>query len=96
MIEAGDPAASDEGIEVPYGDLSSDALRGLAEAFVLREGTDYGTESFSLEQKVAHVMAQLRRGDAVIVFNPRLASADIVLKREIRGARTSSCDHDTR
>ena len=43
-------------IVIPHGELSAEALRGVLESFVLREGTDYGEREFSLEQKVAHVL----------------------------------------
>lgn len=42
----------------------------MIESFVLREGTDYGAREFSLEEKVAHVRAQLERGQARILFDP--------------------------
>lgn len=64
-------------VTVPYRELSPDALRGVVEAFVLREGTDYGDQEFSLSQKVAHVMRQLERGEAGIVFDPNTESVDI-------------------
>jgi uncharacterized protein YheU (UPF0270 family) len=57
-------------VEVPYTELSQDALRGVIESFVLREGTDYGEAEFSLEQKVAHVLRQLERHEAQIMFDP--------------------------
>jgi len=71
-------------VEVPYRELSAEALRGLAESFVLREGTDYGERTYELEHKVEHVLDQLARGDAVIVFSPVSGSADIILRRELR------------
>jgi uncharacterized protein len=49
---------TDEALEpvlVPHTELSAEALRGVVESFVLREGTDYGEREFSLEQKLAHV-----------------------------------------
>ena len=45
---------------------------------MLREGTDYGEREFTLEQKIAHVRAQLESGDAQILFDPNSASVDIV------------------
>jgi len=71
-------------IEVPFGELSADALRGVAEAFVLREGTDYGTVAYTLEQKVAHVLGQLERGEAAILFDPGSGSVEIMLKQVLR------------
>jgi uncharacterized protein YheU (UPF0270 family) len=43
----------------------------------LREGTDYGEKDFSLEQKVAHVMRQLERGEARVMFDPNTETVDI-------------------
>jgi uncharacterized protein YheU (UPF0270 family) len=66
-------------MQIPYGELTTDALRGVVEAFILREGTDYGAREFSLDEKVAHVMAQLEAGEAHIVFDPETQSVDIVV-----------------
>lgn len=68
-------------VVVPCTELSPDALRGVVEAFVLREGTDYGERAFSLEQKVAHVMRQLEKGEADVVFDPNTESVDIVVRK---------------
>jgi uncharacterized protein YheU (UPF0270 family) len=77
------PALSDEypeiqdPVAIPFAELSPDALRGVIESFVLREGTDYGEKDFSLEQKVAHVMRQLERGEARVMFDPNSETVDI-------------------
>jgi uncharacterized protein len=63
------PEAADP-VEVPFTALSPDALRGVAENYVLREGTDYGAREFSHEDKVLQVLESLRRGEARIVFDP--------------------------
>jgi uncharacterized protein YheU (UPF0270 family) len=68
-----------EPVPIPYRELSPDALRGVVESFVLREGTDYGLHEYSLEQKVAHVMRQLDRGEARILFDPNTESVDVVV-----------------
>ena len=36
-------------VPIPFQDLSADALRGVIESFVLREGTDYGAHEYSLD-----------------------------------------------
>jgi uncharacterized protein YheU (UPF0270 family) len=64
---------------VPYTELSEDALRGVVESFVLREGTDYGERDASHEDKVADVMRQLERGEARIMFDPLDTSVTIVV-----------------
>ena len=74
-----EPAA--EPIVVPYSELSEEALRGVLESFVLREGTEYGERDVSLEHKVAQVMGQLRRGEAQIIFDPGSESVNIVVTR---------------
>ena len=72
-------------ITIPYQNLSVDALRGVVEAFVLREGTDYGAHEFALLEKAAHVMQQLARGEAEVVFDPDSGSVDIVRVKMQRG-----------
>ena len=68
-----------EPVPIPYTELSPDALRGVIESFVLREGTEYGDRDVSLDDKVAQVIRQLRRGEAQIVFDPGSESIDILL-----------------
>ena len=64
-------------IVVPYTELAAELLHAVVESFVLREGTDYGEKEFSLEDKVAHVVGQLKRGEARIVFDPETESVSI-------------------
>jgi uncharacterized protein YheU (UPF0270 family) len=71
----------EEAIVVPYHDLSPEALRGVLESFVLREGTEYGDREIPLEQKVADVMRQLERGEAQIIFHAELQSIDIIVSQ---------------
>ena len=66
---------------VPFRELSATALRGLIEAFVLREGTDYGEYEYALVDKVAHVLRQLECGEADVMFDPQTNSASIVVAR---------------
>jgi len=73
-----------EPVEVPYGELSADLLNAVIESFVLREGTDYGEKEFSLEDKVARVIGQLKRGEAKIVFDPESESVSIVVRQSSR------------
>lgn len=68
-------------VEVPLDALSADALRGVVEEFVNREGTDYGWRERTLDEKVRDVMRQLERGEAVILFDPESRSTTIVPTR---------------
>jgi uncharacterized protein YheU (UPF0270 family) len=53
-------------IKIPYDQLSPEALQGVVEEFVTRDGTDYGEVEVPLETKIAQVMNQLKSGKAVI------------------------------
>jgi len=67
-------------IKVPPESLSPEALQGVVEAFVLREGTDYGHRDFTLEEKCEAVRRQLRQGFAEIWFDPETGSTTIRLR----------------
>ncbi len=67
---------------IPYQQLSADALRGLLENFVTRNGTDYGEIEVSLETKIAQVMLQLKNGDVVIAYNHDEAYCNIITKED--------------
>jgi uncharacterized protein YheU (UPF0270 family) len=54
---------------IPHRLLSPDALRGVIEAFVAREGTDYGLQDVPLATKVFQVQQQLDAGTAVLVYD---------------------------
>jgi uncharacterized protein YheU (UPF0270 family) len=76
-----DEAAQDDArqpVDVPYTELAEDVLHAVVESYVLREGTDYGEKEFSLADKVSHVMRQLQRGEARIVFDPATDTVSIL------------------
>ncbi len=66
------------GVVVPWEQLAPETLQRLVEEFVTREGTDYGEREASLEEKCADVLRQLRRGEALVTFDPVTESIDIV------------------
>lgn len=61
--------------------LSPEALRGLLEEFITREGTDYGHREVSLDDKIRDVERQLASGEARIVFDTVEECANIVTTR---------------
>jgi uncharacterized protein YheU (UPF0270 family) len=67
-------------IIVPHTELSPDALIGVIQSFVLREGTDYGAQEVDFDTKVAQVRRQLERREAEIVFDQNTESIDIVVR----------------
>lgn len=76
-----------EAIEIPADALSPGALRGLIEAFVLREGTDYGEREFSLDEKVAQIELQLARREVRVMYDPVSETATLVSAQSLPAAR---------
>jgi uncharacterized protein YheU (UPF0270 family) len=62
---------------IPHRMLSPEALRGVIEAFITREGTDYGLYEIPLATKVGQVRRQLDAGIAVIVYDEATDSCTI-------------------
>lgn len=63
---------------VPYGELSKEALRGVIEEFVTRDGTDYGEIEVPLQTKVSQILGQLKSGKVVIVFDQETGTCNIL------------------
>jgi uncharacterized protein YheU (UPF0270 family) len=74
-----------KGVIVPHRELSEEALQGLLEEFVSRDGTDSGYTKLSLQQRVDQVHRQLDRGEAVVVYNPATQSANIIPRSDLDG-----------
>jgi uncharacterized protein YheU (UPF0270 family) len=64
-------------MRIPHTALSPEALQNLLEEFVTREGTDYGSHTYSLADKVQHVLRQIESGRAVILYDPRTSTCHI-------------------
>lgn len=69
---------------IPWNELSAETLDNLIESFVLREGTDYGIQEKTLEQKVADVKKQLKSGEAVLVWSELHESVNIMPASQFR------------
>jgi uncharacterized protein len=72
-------------MQVPASALSREAIEGLVEEFITREGTDYGHQEYSLEHKRSAVLRQLERGEIAIVFEFESESTTLVTRRELAG-----------
>lgn len=81
-------------MEIPYKELSPKALSGVIESFVLREGTDYGENEFSLEEKVAQVVQQLERGEIRLYFDPEAETCNLLTPQELRRLQEESSQID--
>jgi len=63
---------------IPIHRLSAQALRGVVEEFVSRQGTDYGAKEVSWETKVQQVCDKLEKGLAVLVFDDEAETTNIL------------------
>ena len=70
---------------IPWQDLAPETLDNLIESFVLREGTDYGEQERSLEQKVNDVKRQLKSGDVVLVWSELHETVNIMPRKAFHG-----------
>ncbi|MCP3673486.1 MAG: YheU family protein [Gammaproteobacteria bacterium] len=63
---------------ISYQDLETETLEALVESFVLREGTDYGDAEVSLSAKTEQILAQVIKGDILIIYSELHESCDLV------------------
>jgi uncharacterized protein len=68
---------------IPADKLSHEALQGIIDEFVTREGTDYGHAEQNLEAKCSQVRRQLECGDVVIVFDAEEETCNLVRRRDL-------------
>ena len=67
---------------IPPQSLSADALHGLIDEFITREGTDYGWDEVPLATKVEQVRRQIEKGDVVIVFDSASETVSLLTRRD--------------
>jgi len=64
---------------IPINKLTPEALQGVIEEFISREGTDYGESEVSRDTKFRHVKKMLERGSAVLLFDDETETTNIFL-----------------
>ena len=69
-------------IEIPFSSLSEEALAGVIDSFIQREGTDYGSHEVDYLQKVKQVRKQIEKGHVRILFEEETASVTLVTENE--------------
>lgn len=69
-------------LEIPWKQISDDALQGIIDDFILREGTDYGREELEHHIKVSRVKKQLENGLIHIIFESESKTVTIVTTRD--------------
>lgn len=71
------------GLIIPYQKLSVDALSSLIEEFILREGTDYGSREYTLEEKKEQIFKQLKANHIVILFDTELETTTLYKRDQL-------------
>lgn len=81
----------EEMLVIPHKQLSPEALSGLIEEFVTRDGTDSGYTRGSLAENLAMVHRQLDAGQAVIVYDNRTKTCNIMPVETVLGHAKRHC-----
>lgn len=69
-------------VEVPLEALTADAVKGVIENFILREGTDYGTSEVPYDVKAKQILKQIEKGDVKIAFDPNTETVTLLTSKE--------------
>ena len=73
-----DHASKSGVVIVPLERLSAEALEGVIDDYIVREGTDYGHRDIALDEKRRTIRRQLETGHAHIVFDPTTQTTSLV------------------
>jgi len=71
-------------VEIPFESLSEDALVGVLNEFIEREGTDYGAVEASLERKQQDLVRQLKKGDIKLIFDSATESVTLMTAKQFK------------
>lgn len=70
---------------IPWQSLEETTLSNVLDSVILREGTDYGEQELTLDEKRARLRALLEADKAVIVWSELHQSLDIKDKKSFLG-----------
>lgn len=62
---------------IPVDKLSAEALEGVVQEFISRNGTDYGAIEAAMETKVRQVKQELEKGLAVLIYDDETETTNI-------------------
>lgn len=68
---------------IPPEHLTEEVIRGIIEAYIAREGTDYGEKELSLAEKVTRLLPQVLVGDIVITYDEESGSVNLLPKQDV-------------
>ncbi len=64
---------------IPVNKLSHEALKGVIQEYISRDGTDYSEVEASEETKFRYVKQKLEKGLAVLIFDDEAETTNILL-----------------
>ena len=64
---------------IPWTSLSEDALLGIIEEFITREGTEYGLVEYGLSEKVEQIRHQIREELVRVVYDAQTNSVSLAV-----------------
>jgi uncharacterized protein len=64
---------------IPISKLTPEALQGVIEEFISREGTEYGESEVSRDTKIRYVKKKLEHESAVLLFDDETETTNIFL-----------------
>ncbi|MBL4794400.1 MAG: YheU family protein [Pseudomonadales bacterium] len=70
--------------EIPYTTLDQETLRNLIVEIVTRDGTDYGFDESSTDEKVSQVVMGLKSGKMKLVFNEETETCSLCSAMEFK------------
>ena len=68
-------------MDIPYTEISEEALKAIIQEYITREGTEYGIKEYSFEQKIEQIKQQLLKGDIKINFDDETQTCNLVPSR---------------
>ncbi|MDG0816298.1 YheU family protein [Bdellovibrio svalbardensis] len=69
-------------VEIQKDNLSAEALEGIIESYILREGTDYGVQEVSFDKKKEQIARQIDKKEIRIVFDFNTESVTLMTSYE--------------
>jgi hypothetical protein len=74
----------EQGLEIPYRQISPETLQRMIQEFVTRDGADWADPGGTLEEKVEEVLRQLKSGQVKVVFDQTAQTANLIPARPRR------------
>ncbi len=82
MENTKDLASDSKVVLISCADLSAEALNGIVESFILREGTDYGFNEVDHETKMAQVLDKIKNQEFLMTYDFEEESVTLLTRQQ--------------